>query len=113
MAFKLKTIENLLGVLGEHSTSYVPVFKKKLDSKIAGEANRDKTIFINTNVKKKNVGKVVAHEMGHVLQMMRGELDYDAKNVYWKGKIIPRSSIKEGNPKLPWENEIYKKQKKT
>jgi hypothetical protein len=40
--------------------------------------------------------------------MRRGDLDYDDKNVYWKGKTIPRSSIKEGDSALPWEAEAYK-----
>ena len=45
--------------------------------------------------------------MIHICQMRRGDLDYDNKNVYWKGKVIPRSSIKEGAKNLPWEKEAY------
>ena len=40
--------------------------------------------------------------------MRRGDLDYDDKNVYWKDKVIPRSSIKEGDSALPWEAEAYR-----
>ena len=40
--------------------------------------------------------------------MKRGDLDYDDENVYWKGKVIPRSSIKEGAKDLPWEAEAYR-----
>jgi hypothetical protein len=42
--------------------------------------------------------------------MKRGDLGYDEKNVFWKGKIYPRSKMQEGSKKLPWEIEAYKKQ---
>jgi hypothetical protein len=45
--------------------------------------------------------------MVHIDQFRRGDLDYDDKNVYWKGKIYPRSKMKEGNKNLPWEKEAY------
>jgi hypothetical protein len=41
--------------------------------------------------------------------MKRGDLDYDDKNVYWKGKKYPRSKMNEGAKNLPWEMEAYKK----
>jgi hypothetical protein len=44
--------------------------------------------------------------------MRRGDLGYDDKNVYWKGKVIPRAKINEGSKDLPWEKEAYKKSKK-
>jgi len=47
--------------------------------------------------------------MVHIDQMLRGDLDYDEKYVYWKGKKIPRSSMKEGSKNLPWEKEAYDK----
>lgn len=50
--------------------------------------------------------------MVHINQMKRGDLDYDDKNVYWKGKKYPRSAMKEGSKKLPWEKEAYDKTKK-
>jgi predicted metallopeptidase len=55
--------------------------------------------------------KVVDHEMVHINQIKRGDLDYDNKNVYWKGKSYSRSSMKEGARNLPWEKEAYDKQK--
>ena len=36
-------------------------------------------------------------------------LSYDDDNVYWKGKIFPRSEMSEGDSELPWEAEAYKK----
>jgi hypothetical protein len=47
--------------------------------------------------------------MVHIDQMRRGDLDYDDKYVYWKGKKIPRSSMNEGAKDLPWEKEAYNK----
>jgi hypothetical protein len=49
--------------------------------------------------------------MVHVDQMKRGDLAYDDKYIYWKGKKYLRSSLEEGNKKLPWEAEAYKKEK--
>jgi len=45
----------------------------------------------------------------HVDQIKRGDLDYDDKYVYWKGKKYLRSKMKEGSPALAWEKEAYKK----
>jgi len=44
----------------------------------------------------------------YVNQFKNGDLDYDDKNVYWKGKTYSRSQINEGNKKLPWEQPAYK-----
>ena len=46
--------------------------------------------------------------------MARGDLDYDDKNIYWKGKKYSKN-----NPKIamaspsnsPWEKEAYSKSK--
>ena len=43
---------------------------------------------------------------------MRGDLYYDDKYVYWKGKKYLRSKMNEGDKNLPWEKEAYAKQKK-
>ena len=43
--------------------------------------------------------------------MKRGDLDYDDKNVYWMGKVYPRSEMNEGDLDLPWEAEAYKRTK--
>jgi hypothetical protein len=51
---------------------------------------------------------VIKHEKVHLDQMKRGDLDYDDKYVYWKGKRMPRSKMEEGAKSLPWEKEAYK-----
>jgi len=57
----------------------------------------------------KKLANVINHENIHIGQLKRGDLDWDNKNVYWKGKKIKRSSIKEGSPALAWEKEAYRK----
>ena len=42
-------------------------------------------------------------------QIKNGDLNYDDENVYWKGKVFPRSEMNEGDSALPWEDEAYKK----
>jgi len=43
--------------------------------------------------------------------MKRGDLDYDDKYVYWKGKKYSRAQMQEGAKNLPWEAEAYRKVK--
>jgi len=43
--------------------------------------------------------------------MKRGDLNYDDKYVYWKGKKYLRAQMQEGAKNLPWEAEAYKKVK--
>lgn len=89
-----------------------PIYSKDMDDNILGMAQSNGTILVNKDVSpldlKKN--KTVEHEMIHINQMKRGDLDYDQKNVYWKGKRYPRSKMNEGARNLPWEVEAYKKQ---
>ena len=50
----------------------------------------------------------IKHENVHIGQMKSGELDYDEKAVYWKGKKYLRSKLDESNKQLPWEKPAYK-----
>lgn len=86
-----------------------PVYHVDMEDGVLGKANNNGTIIINDEVSPVNLHKVIAHEKVHIDQMKRGDLDYDDKNVYWKGKVIPRSSIKEGAKDLPWEVEAYRR----
>ena len=51
------------------------------------------TIIINKDVCPSNVKDVIKHEMVHIDQMKRGDLNYDDDNVYWKGKTYPRNAV--------------------
>ncbi len=90
-----------------------PVIRKDLDGDIIAEANNDGSIYVNKNVKPGSPleKEAIAHEKVHIKQMDRGDLNYDDNNVYWKGKVYPRSSMNEGADNLPWEKEAYNKTK--
>jgi hypothetical protein len=81
-----------------------PIYHKDMDNNTFGLANNN-----NKNLSPRKEKDVIDHEMVHINQMKRGDLDYDDKNVYWKGKAYSRSTMKEGSKKLPWEAEAYKK----
>ena len=89
-----------------------PIYSKDMDDNVLGMSQSNGTILINKNVSplelKKN--KTISHELVHIDQMKRGDLNYDAANVYWRGKKYPRSKMNEGAKNLPWEAEAYKKQ---
>ena len=104
MAFKIKPpfkIDN------------TPIYNYPMDEEgVLGKANNNGTILINQNLSPEKAKEVEEHERGHIDQMKRGDLDYDDQNVYWKGKVYPRSKMKEGAHNLPWEKEIYDKTEK-
>jgi len=75
-----------------------------------GRIEKPGTILVNKDITNhKKLANVINHENIHIGQLKRGDLDWDNKNVYWKGKKIKRSSIKEGSPALAWEKEAYRK----
>ena len=98
------------GVVGFHSSG-TPILHKDLGKNVVGEANKDGSIFLDKDIKNnpKLQQEAIAHEKVHLDQMKRGDLDYDDKNVYWKGKAYPRKKMKEGAQNLPWEAEAYEK----
>ena len=52
--FKLKDKSDLFGINKEASEHGIPVFEKKLEDGIQGEANRDGTIFVQKGAFKTN-----------------------------------------------------------
>jgi hypothetical protein len=102
MAFKLNN--------PPYSLDNTPVYHVPLEEGILGKADRNGSILINKDITDpKQEQDVIKHESVHVDQMKRGDLDYDDKYVYWKGKKYLRSKMKEGSPALAWEKEAYKK----
>ncbi len=90
-----------------------PIYQVDMEDGVLGKANNNGTIIINKDIKDpKQIDDVVEHEKVHIDQMKRGDLDYDDKYVYWKGKKYSRASMKEGAKNLPWEKEAYTKTKK-
>ncbi len=85
-----------------------PIYHVDMEDGVMGKANNNGTIIINKNVDPSKTQDVINHEMVHIDQMKRGDLNYDDENVYWKGKVYPRSKMNEGAKNLPWEDEAYR-----
>ena len=63
-----------------------PIYHVSMEDGVLGKANRNGTIILNEKMDPKQAEQVIKHEMVHINQMRRGDLDYDDKYVYWKGK---------------------------
>ena len=117
MKFKLKSKADLFGINEEASTHSTPVFEKNLDDGIAGEANRDGTIFVKKGLPQDKINEAVEHEKVHLEQIAQGRLSYDNDKVTWKRdtkspmKVFKREDMREGAHNLPWEKEAYAKTK--
>lgn len=103
MAFKLRSSDKKI--------DNTPIYRVDMEDGILGMANKNGSILINKNLSPLQEKKVIDHEKIHVDQINRGDLTYDDKNVYWKGKKYSRKSMDEGNRRLPWEKEAYAKTK--
>jgi len=97
--------------MGKLSIDNTPVYQMDTEEGVMGQANKNGTILVDKNLSKEEQEDVVRHEKVHLKQMKDGDLDYDDKYMYWKGKKILRSSIDEGSSKLPWEIEAYRANK--
>ncbi len=103
MAFKMK--------MGKLSLDNTPIYQIDEEEGVMGRANKNGSITLNKNLSPLEQEDVIRHEKVHLDQMERGDLDYDDKYVYWKGKRMPRSKMEEGAKNLPWEKEAYKANK--
>lgn len=103
MAFKMK--------MGKLSLDNTPIYQVDEEEGVMGRANKNGSIVLNKNLSPLEQEDVIRHEKVHLDKMERGDLDYDDKHVYWKGKKMPRSKMDEGNKNLPWEKEAYKANK--
>ncbi len=103
MAFKLDN--------PPYSSDNTPIYRVDMENGVLGKANNNGTIILNNNLSPLQEQSVINHEMVHIDQMKRGDLDYDDQNVYWKGKKYSRTQMKEGAKNLPWEKEAYAKTK--
>ena len=98
----------------EEACPGTPLFRKKLDGKILGEANDDGTIFIDESIVPGSAEerKILAHEQKHLTDMKIGKLKYNDNWIEYNGKEYPRSKgkilykdewINEGSKEFPWE----------
>jgi hypothetical protein len=94
-----------------YSMDNTPIYNVNMEDGVMGKANKNGTIILNKDLDHSQCDKVIAHEKVHIDQMKRGDLNYDDKYVYWKGKKYSRAQMQEGAKNLPWEAEAYKKVK--
>ena len=97
--------------MGKLSMDNTPIYQIDEEEGVMGRANKNGSITLNKNLSPLEQEDVIKHEKVHLDQMERGDLGYDDKYVYWKGKRMPRSKMDEGNKSLPWEKEAYKANK--
>jgi hypothetical protein len=94
-----------------YSMDNTPIYNVNMEDGVMGKANKNGTIILNKDLDPSQCDKVIAHEKVHIDQMKRGDLDYDDKYVYWKGKKYSRAQMQEGAKNLPWEAEAYRRVK--
>ena len=114
MAFKMKKF------------GHVKVDRAPLDSGVLAEARNDGTIVIdaNANLNKKQMNRVIKHEMKHMQDMEEGRAAYGDEWLMWEGKIYLRKTIDgvpvidgpngrwpEGDKNHPWEAEAIAAEK--
>ena len=86
-----------------------PIYNVSMEDGVLGKANNNGAIIVSDKISSPaQLKDVVDHEMVHINQMKRGDLNYDDKYVYWKGKKYSRAQMQEGAKNLPWEAEAYK-----
>ena len=113
MAFKMKTIAQLLGLSEKYSKPSSVVFEKNLPPGVMGEIDANGTITIDSRMTEKQKAKTIAHERGHLKQIRTGVLHFDTNNYYYKktGRkplIKPNSQINPKRRDLPWEKALEK-----
>ena len=108
MAFKLG--KETRGVRNSKDT---PIFRKKLDKGILGEANMDGSIYIDKSVKPGSAQEkqVISHEGLHAKEMKSGKIAYGDDFVR-DGKIKYNGKWhEEGSNVFPWEKRAVKAEK--
>ena len=128
MAFKMGSNRGLQAKSGDITEKFsfkkadlsvpgIPVYKKKLEEGILGEANMDGSIYVSDAVEDDDpmMNRVLSHEAQHITAMKIGNETYDDNAVYFNGEVWPRGEgyimnphtgkkLKEGDPSLPWES---------
>ena len=91
-----------------------PVYRKKLDGSVLGEANADGSIFISEKVVPGSDQEkhILTHEMVHLKDMKTGKLAYNDDYIAWNGNTYQRENgkifynnewVEEGSKDFPWE----------
>ena len=115
MGFKLGSEQRQI-----RNSKTTPIFRKKLEGGVLGEANNDGSIYIDKDIPKGSAleKEVINHEGQHAKDMASGKLAYGDDYVRHNSKTYPRKDGKikyngkwteEGSKKFPWEKSAYKK----
>ena len=117
MAFKMKTIPELLGFNAEHSEQKSIVFESKMPKNIWGMVDMNGVININKDLSARQKAKAVMHERLHLQQIRDGVLSFNKNNYKYKPKgsnkmiTIPTRLIDTKRRDLPWEASVEAKMK--
>ena len=117
MAFKMKTIPELLGFNAEHSERKSIVFETKMPKNIWGMVDMNGVININKDLSARQKAKAVMHERLHLQQIRDGVLEFNKNNYKYKPKgsnkmiTIPTRLIDTKRRDLPWEASVEAKMK--
>lgn len=117
MAFKMKTIPELLGFNAEHSERKSIVFESKMPKNIWGMVDMNGVININKDLSARQKAKAVMHERLHLQQIRDGVLSFNKNNYKYKPKgsnkmiTIPTRLIDTKRRDLPWEASVEAKMK--
>ena len=117
MAFKMKTIPELLGFNAEHSEQKSIVFETKMPKNIWGMVDMNGGININRDLSARQKAKAVMHERLHLQQIRDGVLSFNKNNYKYKPKgsnkmiTIPTRLINTKRRDLPWEASVEAKMK--
>ncbi len=107
MKFIKSIIKNGFKLSAPYEVDNIPVYHVPEEEGVLGRAQLNGCVTVNedvTNIEQER--EIISHEKVHIDQMRRGDLDYDGKNVIWKGKKYSTKYSKNS----PWEKEAYSKE---
>lgn len=117
MAFKMKTIPEVLGFNAKHSEQRSMVFERDLPKKVWGMVDMNGVIEINKDLSARQKAKAVMHERLHLQQIRDGVLKFDRNNYTYQphkckpAMVIPTKLIDTRRRDLPWEVSVIKTMK--
>lgn len=95
MAFKLKNKFDMR--LMNTSVSHI-----EDDANVLGRTTSSGNITLSKDIPNDHIKSVIKHELGHVDDVKNGDLSWDDKNFYWKGKKYNKAKW-QGKKNAPWE----------
>tara|TARA_R100000742_G_C4220468_1_gene44386 strand:- start:195 stop:521 length:327 start_codon:yes stop_codon:yes gene_type:complete len=72
------------------------------DINVLGRTTSAGNITLSKNIPSSHVKSVIKHELGHTDDVKNGDLSWDDKYFYWKGKKYSKAKW-QGKKNAPWE----------